>query len=208
MTRGAVVKRLAWASMYMIVPVLGLFGAFRWLDWRAERVVTGELPSGFPLVILREGRPKAIFAGDLRESPADCAKPERTPEPPKYTNPVFLSPSAASPATGWQRIDAPDCGFDKGSYGRYRVVNVSRGQFAMEVDATCSEDYMNVGRYQVAAGTVRGLSYKHYFGPGAALVSLPAAGCLTLLGWLSLFVGGRVGSWRQIRRASTQQSRP
>jgi hypothetical protein len=196
--RGVIVKRVVWISLYLLVPVLSLGASLGWLDGRAERALAGELPERFPLVIVKDGKPKAIFASELKESPRDCAKPDSTPEPPRYRNPVFLSPTATR---DWQQIGAPDCNYDHGRYGQYRVVASSRGRLTLEVRASCSDDYMNVGRYQVLEGIVRGLSHKHYFGPGVAMASMPVAGCVTVLVWGLMFTGRRFWLWYRARRS-------
>ena len=187
-------RRLARAGAYVLVFALGLGVSMWWQDRRAERAVSGEFPVRFPLVIVVEGRPRAIFAGDLKETQPGPATPDGKTIPAKYPNPAFLAPTTPSSDAGWRVLDLPDCGSSREAHARYRVASNPAGPATIEVEASCSEDYLNVGRYQVTQGTARPLSHKYYFGPGHAMISFWVAAGVTLVFWLLLSFG--TGLWR------------
>jgi len=199
----ALLKDVAWALPYAVVPVLSLFLVLERLDSRAEKAVpetpAAQLPDGFPLVMFEGGssKPRVIVAASLRESPPDCAAPRRPPRPPEYTNPVLSPPSTALSTEGWQQASAPNCTVDGGGYARYRVLGSAGGRTVLEVDASC-DDYVSVGRYEVVEGVARGLSYKSYFGPGLAIASLFYTAGLSAVLWLLVALGQL--TWRRHRR--------
>ena len=160
--------------VYPLVPVVAFVVSFLAYEQVATVAVADAWPAGFPLVVfdpaVGKGRdPHAVFARQLT-APSDWA-PER-----------FKWPAELNRAGSWRTAAAPACGSRRG-FARYRWLGGSEEQGVIEVEASCSGDYMNIGRYRVDSTGVKGLSHRNFFGPGAMMLCGMCAFAVAAVVW-------------------------
>jgi hypothetical protein len=169
---------------FIITMLIISIPVFSLVEWSCKREVKGEIPGGFPILVITPSKESNECEGQIiyKKHLNDFLANNR-----EYT---FFVPEGQAERLNKEILKKCAVGtgnFNSGSQNpwleRFKVTPIANGRQLLEVESELDDDYKNVGWYETDGKEIFPKFHKWFLGPGLAMGALYYAFFLNIVVW-------------------------